>query len=274
MPELPEVETIKHSLQTHITGLTIADVKVFLPKIIRSHTPGDFKKALVGQKVKDRLYRRGKYLMIPLSERTLVVHFRMTGRLVFLDEKTDLPKYTHLLFVFDNGRQMAFADMRQFGQIHLLPNAEVNKIAGIKNMGPEPLGDNFTVEYFQRELKRRRAKIKSLLLNQSFVAGLGNIYADEALHLAKIDPERPAQQLTKDEIIQLHQAIVAVLQQGIKNRGTSFRDYVDAQGNIGNNQDMLQAYNRKGQPCNFCGTAIERKKVTGRSSYYCPQCQT
>lgn len=274
MPELPEVETVRRSLEKLISGLSIINSEVFMPKIVGSHRPSDFKTALVGRQVALQLERRGKYLIIPLSgNMVLVIHLRMTGRLVFLNECNDLPKYTHVLFYFNNGKRLAFADMRQFGRVNLLPMEELIKMSGLKDLGPEPLGDSFNQEYMHQELPRRRTKIKALLLNQSFVAGLGNIYVDEALHLAKIHPERLAQELSPDEINRLYQSIVHVIEQGIKNRGTSFRDYVDGEGNMGNNQNMLKAYNREGEQCLCCNEIISRKKVAGRSSYFCPHCQ-
>ncbi|MBO8138279.1 MAG: DNA-formamidopyrimidine glycosylase [Desulfotomaculum sp.] len=274
MPELPEVETVKRSLERLITGSAITDVNVLFPKVVKSHTPGDFKASLAGCKIKS-LARRGKYLLVHLSgDKTLVIHLRMTGRLVYLEEKDDLPRYAHVIFYLEGGKRLVFADMRKFGHINLIPTAQLKNMPELKKLGPEPLGKEFTVQYLQQELRKRRTKIKALLLDQTFVAGLGNIYADEALHLAKIHPERTAQGLTGSEAAGLHHAIIKVLEQGIKNRGTSFSDYVDGEGNIGTNQYQLKAYQREGEPCSNCGTIIERKKVAGRSSFFCPQCQS
>ncbi|MBM7855050.1 formamidopyrimidine-DNA glycosylase [Desulfohalotomaculum tongense] len=273
MPELPEVETVKRSLEKLITGLTIINVDVLMPKIIKSHTAQDFKKLLMGSEIK-KLGRRGKYLLVYLSaNKVLVIHLRMTGRLVLLKDNAELPKYTHVIFYLENDKRLIFADMRQFGRIDLLPEEELANMPGLKKLGPEPLEKKFNPEYLKKELKRRRTKIKALLLDQTFVAGLGNIYADEALHLAKVHPERPARDLTAEEIVNLYNAIVTVLRQGIKNRGTSFSDYVDGEGNTGSNQNMLKVYRREGKPCHCCGSIIKRKKVAGRSSCFCPQCQ-
>ena len=273
MPELPEVETVKRSLEKKITGLTIENAEVIFPKAVPTHEPQDFKNMLIGRTVEE-MRRRGKYLLIYLSGGfTLVIHLRMTGRLLLINSSQPLPKYTHVVINFNNNTSLAFADMRKFGRINLLPCDELNNLSGLKNLGPEPLGNDFTLKYLTENFKRRRTKIKALLLNQSFIAGLGNIYADEALYLAKIHPERLAGELTSSEISKLYRAIIEVLQQGIANRGTSFRDYVDGEGKTGSNQNMLQAYNREGKPCYRCGAVISRKKVAGRSSYFCPQCQ-
>ncbi|MTI79631.1 MAG: bifunctional DNA-formamidopyrimidine glycosylase/DNA-(apurinic or apyrimidinic site) lyase [Firmicutes bacterium] len=273
MPELPEVETVKRSLEKLIVGLTIAKVDILMPKIIKSHTPDQFQQLIAGRKVIS-LERRGKYLQIHLSGTyTLIIHLRMTGRLVLITGSKKLPKYTHVIFHLEKDKRLVFADMRQFGTINLVPDEELQNMPGLKDLGPEPLGNDFSLGYLEKELQRRRTRVKTLLLNQSFVAGLGNIYADEALHLAKIHPERLANELSQQEVINLHQAIIEVIKQGIENRGTSFSDYVDGEGNIGSNQNMLKAYQRAGEPCHCCGTNMERKKVTGRSSCYCPQCQ-
>jgi formamidopyrimidine-DNA glycosylase len=273
MPELPEVETVKRSLAKLIIGLTITNVDIFAPSVVATHDAESFKAILSGLKI-NNLQRRGKYLIINLSNQlTLVIHLRMTGRLVYLKADQAPPKYTHVLFHFDNGNQLAFADMRRFGRVNLLPTAELKNLSGLKDLGPEPLTDEFNANYMLKALKKRRTKIKPLLLNQTFVAGLGNIYADEALHSAKIHPERLASELNDNEVTHLYQAIVTVLTQGIENRGTSFSDYVDGLGNKGSNQHMLKAYNREGELCHRCGNIILRKKVGGRSSYFCPQCQ-
>lgn len=273
MPELPEVETVKRSLEKNIIGKTITSVDIYMPKIIRPDQPEQFKETVCGRQVV-QLERRGKYLMLHLSNSlTMLLHLRMTGRLVYLAPGQVQPKHTHVLFYLNNGSQLAFADMRQFGRINLIPTAELENLPALKKLGPEPLGKHFNQHYLQKKLPKRRAKIKALLLDQTFVVGLGNIYADEALHLARIHPERIAASLNANEISTLYQTIVAVLEQGIKNRGTSFSDYVDGEGKKGSNQYLLRAYQREGQPCFFCGSIIRRKKVAGRSSYYCPCCQ-
>ena len=278
MPELPEVETIKRTLKIVLANLTITDVTIFKPKLVNRP---DFKEALVGCQISDQLTRRGKYLLLPLNkcasksgDMTLAIHLRMTGCLVVIKENDQLPKYTHVLFYFDNPKiKLVFADMRQFGRLSLLTNAELQDLSGLKDLGPEPLEKNFNPTYLKNNLSSRRAKIKSLLLNQTLVAGLGNIYVDEALYLAQIHPERLGCDLTAPEVNNLYHAIITVLEQGIQNGGTSISDYVDAEGNAGNNQNMLQAYQRQNKPCYRCDEIITRIKVAGRSSHFCPRCQ-
>lgn len=273
MPELPEVETVRRTLQSLATNQTITDIKVSLPKIVAPYRPEEFKAAVTGLRFED-FQRRGKYLLAYLSRKmVLLMHLRMTGQLIYLTVDDPQPKYTHVLFYLENNHRLAFADMRQFGHVTLLRQSEIDCLPALTKLGPEPLEEHFTVDYMTKDFARRRTNIKALLLNQSFVAGLGNIYVDEALHQAKIHPQRGPASLTAAEISALHQAIGLVLKQGIKNRGTSFSDYVDGKGDKGSNQQHLTAYGREGKPCLQCGNLIQRTKLAGRSSYYCPQCQ-
>ncbi|MFX4261348.1 bifunctional DNA-formamidopyrimidine glycosylase/DNA-(apurinic or apyrimidinic site) lyase [Pelotomaculum propionicicum] len=273
MPELPEVETVNRTLQPKLTGLKFTDVQVLLPKIVRTPEPGEFIKIIRNKKILD-VSRRGKYLLISLSGGyTLAVHLRMTGRLVYSPDNLPPTKHTHVVFHLDNGHRLTFADMRQFGGLWLVPTSALKDLSGFKDLGIEPLGEQFTRDFLKKELRRRRARIKPLLLDQTFIAGLGNIYTDEALHRAGVDPERLATTLTSRETTKLHHAVKDVLMEGIEHRGTTFRDFLDGDGRAGGYQERLRVYNREGKPCPRCGQAIKRKKVGGRSSYYCPSCQ-
>ncbi len=273
MPELPEVETIKRTLEKKLTGLTIVDVDINTPKIIRAPAPEEFTRSVKGCKI-TRLRRRGKYLLIYLSrDKVMIIHLRMTGRLVYAEPADPLPRHTHIIFQLSNGCELRFADMRRFGRVSLAQVQDLNQLKVIKELGPEPLEQDFTTSYLRKTLKRKRVRIKSLLLDQTFIAGLGNIYADEALHRARLHPERVACSLTPREIAKLHSSIVEVLQEGIANRGTSMRDYVDGNGRAGDYQSLLRVYSREGERCLQCGTPVARVKVGGRSSYYCPACQ-
>lgn len=273
MPELPEVETIKRDLENNIIGLTISDVILLMPKIVRIPSPQDFIKNLTGKTIK-KIGRRGKYILIHLSEKlTLVIHLRMTGSLVYCSSETPPQKYTHAIFELSNGCKLFFSDMRQFGRMVLIDSRELCYLSGYKDLGVEPLSDTFTRDLLKKELKGRRKKIKPLLLDQTFIAGLGNIYADEALHLAGISPDKLASILTHREIAHLYEAIRKVLSNGIANRGTTFRDYKDGMGKEGSNQDELKVYSREGKPCFNCGKPIIRIKLGGRSSYLCSECQ-
>ncbi|CCO07282.1 bifunctional DNA-formamidopyrimidine glycosylase/DNA-(apurinic or apyrimidinic site) lyase [Desulforamulus hydrothermalis] len=274
MPELPEVETVVRTLEEKLCGLVITDVELFKPEVIRFPKPDQFIEQITGKQFQKKLGRRGKYLLLHLSDHlTLVVHLRMTGRLVYCEADQPLIKHTHVIFRLSNGKHLRFADTRRFGRLLLTSTEEVYGLPGIRDLGPEPLDQEFTREFFKKELRRRRSRIKPLLLDQCFMAGLGNIYADEALFRAKIHPERLAPELSSREVANLHRAIVEVIASGIEHRGTSFRDYVDGEGQAGSYQHHLKVYNRAGLPCSRCGKPIERIKVAGRSSYYCPACQ-
>lgn len=273
MPELPEVETVKKTLEKKLIGLAIKGVEILMPKIIRDPNPEKFITEVTNKKI-SRLGRRGKYLLLYMTgEKALIIHLRMTGRLVYTQSTEPIARHTHVIFQLSNGYELRFIDMRQFGRIQLSSVSNLNLVKGLKDLGLEPLEKAFTRDFLRKELKRKRIRIKSLLLDQTFIAGLGNIYTDEALHRARLNPMRVANTLSPREVANLYHSIVEVLREGIANRGTSFRDYVDGDGRPGNYQTLLRAYDREGEKCLRCGMAIVRIKVSGRSSYYCPTCQ-
>ncbi|HUW64116.1 MAG TPA: bifunctional DNA-formamidopyrimidine glycosylase/DNA-(apurinic or apyrimidinic site) lyase [Spirochaetia bacterium] len=273
MPELPEVETIKRTLELKLGGRTIKEATVLFPGIIGSPSPEQFVAGLRNARVQG-LKRRGKFLLIELAAaKTLVIHFRMTGRLIYHPAKTPPLDHTHVVFDLDGEGQVHFMDTRKFGRLWLLPNTALPQHTSLCRLGREPLEEEFTREFLRLELRHHRTRIKSLLLDQTFIAGLGNIYADEALHLAGLHPEKMARDLSPTEIARLHRAIQRVLQDGIDHNGTTLRDYLDGTGAAGRHQDYLKVHRRTGLPCPVCGTKISRKKVGGRSTHFCPCCQ-
>ena len=273
MPELPEVETVKRTLEEKITGLSITAVEIFLPKIIKTPGPDELAARLPGKKIK-KLERRGKYLLFHLTgDFVLVVHLRMTGRLVYSPPDAPEIPHTHVVFGLDNGDQLRYADLRQFGQISLVKTDDLTSLHGLCSLGCDPFDPGFTRELLRKELKNKRAMLKALLLDQSFVAGLGNIYADEVLFRAQLHPQRQSHTLTPREASRLYHAIREVLREAIANRGTSIRDYVDGEGREGNYQNLLRVHAREGNPCVKCGKPIIRVRLGGRSTYYCPHCQ-
>jgi len=203
----------------------------------------------------------------------MVIHLRMTGQLMYCEADREKAKHTHVVFHLNDKCQLRFIDQRQFGKVHFLKAKELDTISGLKTLGVEPLSDDFTRDYFRKSLRTRRQKIKPLLLDQTFIAGIGNIYADEALFRARINPERVASTLGPRESSRLSQAIREVLLEGINNKGTTIKDYIDGEGNRGSNQDNLRVYGRDGQDCVKCGREIQKKVIGGRSSHYCPKCQ-
>jgi len=270
MPELPEVETIARGLRGPLMGRQITGVHVGWENLVARPTVEEFKRRLVGQRILG-VKRRGKYLVVALSSgQSLIVHLRMTGRLLIKNRGDELDKHDHLIFELDDGKELRFNEVRKLGRVYLVDDED--EILG--ELGPEPLGDDFTLADFAALLSGRRGMIKPLLLNQRFMAGIGNIYADEALFAARIHPERRTDTLTVEEIERLYRAIRQVLAQGIQNRGTTISDYLDAEGREGENQEYLEVFRRAGQPCPRCGTPIERTVVGGRGTYFCPKCQS
>ena len=273
MPELPEVETVRRTLEAKLAGLIFTGGEILLPKIVRTPDPQKFIELIKNKRIL-QVKRRGKYLLLTLSDSySMAVHLRMTGALIYCTGDQPPIRYTHVLLHLDNGHRLIFADMRQFGGMWLVPTSALANLSGYKDLGMEPSEECFTRDSFKKGLRHRRTRIKSLLLDQKFIAGLGNIYTDEALHRARINPERSASTLTAREAAKLHHAIVDVLKAGIEHKGTTFRNFIDGDGRAGNHQEHLRAYNREGQPCLYCGQTIIRKKIGGRSSYYCPICQ-
>ncbi len=270
MPELPEVETVARGLRESLVGQTITSVAVGWPRTIARLRVAEFVERVAGQQVR-WIGRRGKYVIIGLSRGCLLVHLKMSGRLYVVSRDEPSDQHVHVLFDLDDGRQLRFRDVRKFGRIYLVDDpSEIT--AGL---GPEPLADDFTIEDFSRLLATRRGRLKSLLLNQEFLAGLGNIYADEALYAARLHPMRKADSLTADEQAWLYAAIRTVLEQAVANRGTTLDDggYTDAGGQAGGYQDRIAVYGRGGKPCLRCETPVERIVIGGRSAHFCPHCQ-
>ena len=285
MPELPEVETIAKGLRKAIAGKRIKEVKAIFPGIVRQNF-NLFKKAIIQKRVKG-VRRRGKYLLIDLSAgKTILAHLGMTGNFLFI-RSADLPhkpsgrpwsesefddKHDHLIFRFLASKaELRYNDQRKFGKIKVFNTAKERTIPELKKLGPEALEIKFSefIEIF----KKRKGKIKSALLNQQIIAGLGNIYADESLFEAKIHPERKADKLSSKKLRKLHQAIQRILKKAIKAGGSSIENYYDINGEIGSFQLQHKVYGREGEPCKRCGARIKRIKINQRSSYFCSKCQ-
>jgi formamidopyrimidine-DNA glycosylase len=271
MPELPEVETIANDLRPALIGRQISGVHVLWPRTVAEPEPAMLELLLPGQHIRD-VKRRGKYLLLELEHGcTLIVHLRMTGRLELVPAGSPVLAGPHVRAWFDlaDGGHLVFTDARRFGRLWL-----VNDPASVlASLGPEPLDPAFTPGVLADQVRGRRAAIKTLLLDQTVIAGLGNIYADEALFLAGIHPLRPAGSLSDEEIEGLHGAIRQVLNEAIGHRGTTLRDYRPPNGLPGAHQDHLRVYHRTGQPCLRCGTPIQRVRVGQRSTHFCPHCQ-
>jgi len=273
MPELPEVETIKNTLTPLICGDTIIKAHILRSDVIKYPDASTFAKNIEGKKIAS-LGRRGKYLLFLWEQGgQMVVHLRMTGRMLYSQPNDPLLKHTHVIFDLASGAQLRFSDTRRFGCLWLLEPDEEDCYTGMSKLGPEPLGSDFSALHLKRVLGKRKVNIKQGLLDQRMVAGLGNIYVDESLFAAAIAPTRFASSLTDEEWKNLTAAIVCVLQDSITHNGTTFSDYVDGRGQKGENMSYLKAYKREGQPCLRCGSPLQRIKIAGRSSFFCPECQ-
>jgi len=276
MPELPEVETVKRSLEEKIKGKVVQGMEFLVPQVIKRPTPEEFREAFQGE-VFQGMGRRGKYLLFYLhSGKILVSHLRMTGQLIYCSPET--PQEKHLCLIFSlldqatgETNHLRYLDIRRFGCFYLLNPGET--LPGLEKLGPEPLGVDFTLDYLRKVLTNKKGKIKALLLDQELIAGIGNIYADETLFRAGIMPDKPGNALTEAEIIRLYQVIPQVLQESIDKRGTTISDYLDSEGKKGDFQNYLQIYSRAGEACMNCGNVIQKTKIGGRSSCFCPQCQ-
>lgn len=271
MPELPEVETVARGLRELLVGRRFIGVHIRWPRTIAHPEPERFAQELVGRQVRS-VDRRGKYVVIGLDRGSLLIHLKMSGRLLVMPASDPVDVHTHTLFDLDDDSRLCFRDVRKFGRVYLVQ--DIGQVTG--PLGPEPLAEDLTLDDFAALLARRSGRLKSLLLNQTFLAGLGNIYADESLFAARLHPLRTANSLTADEQSRLYHAIRTVLGRAIDGRGTTLEDqgYVDAAGQAGSYQDRIAVYGRTGGPCTVCGAAIERIIVGGRSTHYCPRCQT
>lgn len=281
LPELPEVETVRRGLNTLTLNKTFEGGEVLLPRTLAyplSHE--NFVPCLQGLAIAE-WQRRGKYLLAQLADSKqehqgyLGIHLRMTGQLLWTQQTETLQKHTRIRFFFPDNQELRFVDTRTFGKIWLVtdqPQVE-NVITGLKKLGPEPFSQEFSIPYFKNKLSKSSRNIKTFLLDQSVVAGIGNIYADEALFTSGIQPETLANRLDSDQIKSLHQGIISVLGTAIDQGGTTFSDFLNLLGVNGNYGNSALVYGRKGQPCRVCQTSIEKIKLGGRSTHFCPQCQ-
>lgn len=274
MPELPEVEHVVRGLRQAVSGRQIVAAELRLPGIAPGISRSAFDRKLRNARI-EGVSRRGKYILIELdSARVLLVHLRMTGKFVCLPAAQQLPPYTHVVFHLDDDRTLAFCDMRQFGRIRLLPSAKLQTSPELSALAPEPLSASFNADYLSATLSRSRQSLKQLLLDQRKVLGLGNIYAAEALFLARISPFRAADSISKQRVGRLYEAIRQVLHEAIDSGSTLKIDLADGIGSyFGSEERFWRVYEREGETCFKCGARIRRVVQAARSTYYCPRCQ-
>ena len=280
MPELPEVETVARDLRPRILGATIVGARTSWARTLRTHTPEAFAEAVAGRRV-EGVGRRAKQIVIELSgDAAMTIHLKMTGQLFVVPAETPEDPYVRLVLELADGREIRFRDIRKFGKIGLYGRdpvtgelvAEVGGAALFASLGPEPLDPGFSVRDFRRRLRRRSGRLKPLLLDQSFVAGVGNIYADEALWAARLHPLRTAGTLRPPDERHLYDSMRRILAEAIERRGSSIDDYTAPDGD-GSMQERLQVYQRTGEPCPRCGRPVKRIVIGARSTHFCSWCQ-
>ena len=293
MPELPEVETILRGLKPRVLELSIRDVVIGDRRILQIRADR-LKRAIRSQTIRG-VSRRGKYLVFELDRHHLIFHFGMTGQLTYRDPEQEDSKgfarhpvtglqsarqhppdrHTHLHILLNEGKALLYRDIRKFGRVFLVAkkNQENSLAVFFKDLGLEPFTAEYSIQAFLEGFRNRKLRLKSLLLDQGFVAGIGNIYADEALFEARLHPARTILSLRRKEKARLFEAIPKVLEQGISFRGTSFRNYVNSDGEPGSYQEALQVYGRHGKACRRCGGVIQRIVISQRGTHFCPSCQ-
>lgn len=273
MPELPEVETIRRVLEPQIRGSMITDITVNRPEVISYPAADDFCKLLIGQTV-SAMTRRGKFLGIEFASGDhILLHLRMTGCLLVTSADHPQEKHTHVIFHLDNGKELRFSDTRRFGRFWLICKGETDTYSGIGKLGIEPFDNSLPRSYLQAQLGKRKKTVKECLLDQSVIAGIGNIYSDEILFTAKINPARPANSLTAEEWEQLAAAIPKRLTYFIEKNAISPEEYLEGKGQDYRNTPFLLVYGHAGKPCPNCGNTLSRTVIGGRSSVYCEKCQ-
>ncbi len=270
MPELPEVETIAVGLRRRAVGLRIDEIRLLWPKLLRG-AAADLRR-LRGKRILD-IRRRGKMLLVSCEgDLHLLFHLKMTGQFHWTERAVPTDKHTRLRIAFrGGGPELRFRDVRKFGVLRILATPRPLEAAPLRALGPEPLA--VSGPEIARLLARRKGRLKSLLLNQAFLAGIGNIYADEILHAAGLHPLRTSSSLTTSEARRLASSVAKILNAAVEAGGSSIRDYKDADGVDGSFQSRHRVYGRKGEPCLRCGAPVERRVIGGRSSFFCPKCQ-
>ncbi len=276
MPELPEVELVARALDRLVRGRRIESAKLLRPGLAPENTPREFARLLRGARVK-AVGRRGKHILTQLDNgHVLITHLRMTGRFLVLRPRAPLPRHTHALFRLEEGRRLAFTDQRHFGLMKVVPAERLAEARELRGLAPEPFSEEFTPEYLAAVLARSRRALKDVLLDQTKVTGLGNIYAAEVLFLARANPFAPASSLPRRRVARLHRAILEVLGEALAHGSTMNVDPEDIESSYygGGYTGRWRVYDREGEPCPKCKQPVRRLSRAGRSTYYCPRCQT
>ena len=271
MPELPEVETVRRGLEKLILGKKISNINIRYPKMIKTDLP-EFQKEMPGQVIQS-MGRRGKYLLFYLSDKVLISHLRMEGKYFYYPDQVPERKHAHILIHFEDGGTLVYEDVRKFGTMELPAPELLEAYFVSKKLGPEPTEQDFDLEIFRGALKKSKKPIKSHLLDQTLVTGLGNIYVDEVLWRAKVHPSRTSNSLSTQEARKVHDEIIKVLGEAVEKGGSTIRTYTNAFGEDGTMQEFHQVYDKTGQACSRCGAIIEKIQLGGRGTHFCPKCQ-
>ena len=271
MPELPEVETVRRGLEKLILGKKISNIDIRYPKMIKTDLD-EFQNEMPGQVIQS-MGRRGKYLLFYLDDKVLISHLRMEGKYFYYPDQVPERKHAHVLIHFEDGGTLVYEDVRKFGTLELLAPELLDSYFISKKLGPEPTEKDFDLGSFKLALKKSKKPIKSHLLDQTLVAGLGNIYVDEVLWRAKAHPSRTSNSLTAQEARKVHDETIKVLGQAVEKGGSTIRTYTNAFGEDGTMQEFHQVYDKTGQACSRCGAIIEKIQLGGRGTHFCPKCQ-
>lgn len=272
MPELPEVETVKRSLTTLVQNKTIKKVDVYYNNIIEYPSVEQFKSNIIGQKI-NKLERYGKWLIFVLDNYYLLSHLRMEGKYFCKTADEPLSKHEHIVLKFTDDTELRYMDVRKFGKMHLIKKEDITKMGPLIEMGLEPWDTKLNSDYLKEKYKNKKLPIKTTLLDQSIIVGIGNIYADEILFLSKINPLKPSNTLQEHELNLIIKYTKEVLEKAIEKGGSSIRTYTSVDGVHGLFQQELFVHTKKGKKCSVCNSIIEKTKVGGRGTYYCPTCQ-
>ncbi|SES07772.1 DNA-(apurinic or apyrimidinic site) lyase [Gracilibacillus ureilyticus] len=273
MPELPEVETIRQTLRQLVIGKTVESVTVHWPKIIQKPDDVEHFKQLMKNQTITEIRRKGKFLLFDLTDYVMVSHLRMEGKYGVHPKTEEHQPHTHVIFSFTDGSEMRYRDVRKFGTMHLFKKGEELLGKPLVQLAKDPLETDFAQEVFNEKVKKSSRVIKNILLDQTVIAGLGNIYVDETLFLAGIHPLTKGTELSEKKLEEILQAAIVTLQKAVAQGGTTIRSYVNSQGQIGMFQQELNVYGQTDKPCKKCGTPVEKIKVSGRGTHYCPNCQ-
>ncbi len=271
MPEIAEVETVRNTLKNMILNKEIKSVNVIYPKMLESNVE-EFKKLLPGRKFID-IKRVGKWLIFDLGDYYLLSHLRMEGKFFVKNHDEEVNKHEHIIITFTDNTDLRYHDTRKFGRMNLIKKEDLAKTEAINKQGIEPISDELTKEYLYEKIHPKHLPMKTILLDQTIIAGLGNIYADEVLFASKIHPLTKGCDITLDDCAKLKESSKKIIEEAIKCGGTTIRSYTSSLGVTGRFQQFLQVHKREDKPCNICGTKIEKIKVGGRSTYFCPKCQ-